>query len=140
VSGQSFIAVCGVLLVGCTSDAEVGKDWGPLTVVEAPEGGADALATGVLEITDECVRLRMDAAGEDALLLVWPDRWTTWDASERTITFEHPDGVAVEVSDGDEVGVGGGFGRRPTDQLVAGSAEPCEGDDFWWVSGLSADG
>lgn len=136
---RALASACVVgALGGCAAD-DGSATWGPLTVVEAPEGGADALASGVIDITDDCVYLRMEGARtEDALLLVWPDERTTWNGEERTITFKDPENGTVEVADGDDVGVGGGSGMRPSDQLVAGSVEACAADVYWWVSGMSA--
>jgi hypothetical protein len=55
-----------LLLAGCTSDA---KTWGPVTAVVPSDGGADALASGLLTITNSCVYLQQDAdeALEDSM-------------------------------------------------------------------------
>jgi hypothetical protein len=127
------------LLAGCASCASnapaATDDWGPLTVVEDPQGGMDALATGVLDVAEDCVYLRMDDG--EPLLLVWPDARTSWDGDERTITFLGADGPFT-AADEAEVAVGGGFGAVPEDELVAGAPDSCESDEFWWVSALGA--
>jgi hypothetical protein len=55
-----------LLLAGCTSDATT---WGPVTAVVPSDGGADALASGLLTITNSCVYLQQDAdeALEDSM-------------------------------------------------------------------------
>lgn len=65
--------------------------------------GSEALISGTLEITTDCVFLR---SGGDRRLLVWPSEGTSWDSGSRTIRYS-ADGE-VELHDGDSFHVAGG--------------------------------
>jgi hypothetical protein len=104
-------------------------DWGPLSVVPASNVVMEALATGTLRITDECVVL--EGAGGGIELLVWPVDRTSWDARARMITLRNLDGRTSTFRDGDQVQLGGGGGVRATD-WIAPPAPSCP-IDYWYV-------
>lgn len=117
-----------------------GGRWGPLAVTPADGGGGEALIQGMLQVTDECVLL--DEQGED-VLLAWDVDQVTWNADERTITFENGDGTTT-VADGDHVRLSGGGssveeGGAPPEQWAEGidwisePAPSCLTDTRWSV-------
>jgi hypothetical protein len=95
-----------VLLAGCGGDDAPSLDdvWGPLAVTD-PVGGMDALMYGELVIDNDCVLLNERG---DEVLLVWPKDATGWDAATQTILYESSDGIIHELSDGDQLKLGGG--------------------------------
>lgn len=137
-------------LVACGDDDGVGGDsaeaWGPLAVVSGPPSGDEALISGTLVVTDDCVTIRSGSGSEEALL-VWPAEGTSWDSETRTIEYSD-DEERVEVSDGDRVAFGGGGsstqedGLRPAEWVdsVDWISQPdtsCPMDVRWFVGGLS---
>ena len=56
---------------------------GPLALVEPPPGSPQSRTEGVLEITDECVRL-IHPDGTSSLV-IWIRGAVTWDATDRSI-------------------------------------------------------
>lgn len=103
---------------------EVG-DLGPLAVTTVAMGGDDALTTGVVRITDECVVLETSDGG--STLLVWSSEQASWDPQERQILFRNRGGEVIVLRDGDEVGFGGS-GRA----LSRDEASPEEWDGLTW--------
>ncbi|HEV8053264.1 MAG TPA: hypothetical protein VGP30_00385, partial [Candidatus Limnocylindrales bacterium] len=110
-----------------TTTGEGSEDWGPLAIVPEPQGFGDALTSGTLQITDECVLLE---AGDELELLVWPADRTTWLAADRVISFENTDGSKNQLRDGDAVSFGGG--GDSTREGGTSAADWVEGID--WVS------
>lgn len=101
------VLVVMALGVGACGSSESGSGddsgWGPLAVMKGPPSDYEALVSGTIEITDECVLLRN---GDERSLLVWPSEGTHWDESSRTIRYT-ADGT-VELQHGDTLTVGGG--------------------------------
>ena len=94
------------LLAGPGPDESGGPvDWGPLAVVPTA-GGAEALNTGTLRITQSCVFL--ETAGGESDLLVWPADRTRWEATAGTIGFTNSDGAELTLRDGEPVSFSGG--------------------------------
>jgi hypothetical protein len=90
---------------GGQSDPGGPVEWGPLAVAPST-GGAEALNSGVLRITDRCVVL--ETAGGEPELLVWPADRTRWDAADKSIGFSEPGGRQVTLANGLEVSFSGG--------------------------------
>ena len=89
--------------------------WGPLAVAAGAPNGDEALITGTLRISSDCVTVR--AGGED-VLVVWAEETTTWDDETKTISYSAThDGDRTVLRDGDDFAFGGsgwGAGRdRP---------------------------
>lgn len=140
--GQSLVAGPGQTQQG---DA---ADWGPLAVMNM-NGGMDALNTGVLNITDDCVVL--ETAGGESELLVWPADRTHWDGATGSIVFTETEGTEFTLGDGELVSLGGGG-----DSSAEGSVSPaewaasidwvsapdpsCPMEIRWYISGVVAQG
>lgn len=114
--------------------------WGPLAVRPPQETFMEAQTGGTLRITDECVFL---GDGDDSeVLLVWPADRTSWDGSNRTISYEDVDGT-VTVADGDQVVMVGGY--VPIESFeewvaesawVSSPAQTCRADLYWPVGAV----
>ena len=124
------------------SGAQPSDSWGPLAVVPPSNAVGEALAVGILNITDQCVVLK--EAADDVLLLVWPEDRAMWNAKGRTITIENLDGSAFTLRDGDHVTFGGAgdsvkesgvSGEEWVKQMkwVAPPASSCPNDARWSV-------
>jgi hypothetical protein len=121
VVGQALLADRG------QTDSGDSAGWGPLAVMNM-NGGMDALTTGVLRITDDCVVL--ETAGGESELLVWPADRARWDAATRSIGFTNPDGSQSTLRDGEAVSFGGG-GDSTAEGGVSGAEWAASLD---WVS------
>ncbi len=106
-------------------DASEAGEWGPLTVTTALGNGDQALTTGAIRISDECVVL--ETMDERPTLLVWSSTQASWDPQGRRILFRTRDGGVVELLDGQQVGLGGS-GRG----LAADVLSPGEWDGLSW--------
>lgn len=120
---------------------ELADTWGPLAVIPPQDGADQARVEGTLRITDDCVIL-VDLSGP--ALLLWPADRTTWNAEDRTITFENLDGTSVSVGDGESVVLGGGGGSSAESGVtpeawlagmtwVARPANGCPLDPYWGI-------
>lgn len=85
---------------------------GPLAIVEPQPGSPQARNEGVLEITDECVRL-VHPDGTSTLV-IWVRGSVTWNATDRSIAVTIPDGDDLTLRNGDAVVLGGGGGPADT--------------------------
>lgn len=85
---------------------------GPLALVEPQTGRPQALTSGVLEITDECVRLVYPDGTSS--LVIWSRGSVTWDATDRSIAVSTPDGGDLTLHSGDAVSITGGGGPAAT--------------------------
>lgn len=143
------LAVGGVLLASPGGTPAGGpQSWGTLAVLPST-GGAQALNTGVLRVTDPCVLL--ETAGGESELLVWPADRTRWDEASGTIRFTNPDGSEFTLHDGQPVSFGGG-GDSTAEGGVSGAdwaasadwvAAPdpsCPMEIRWYVGGVEAQG
>lgn len=81
---------------------------GPLALVEPQVGSGQARTEGVLEITDDCVRL-IHPDG-DRSLVIWVRGSVSWNATDRSVVVSRPDGGGLALRDGDAVVLGGGGG------------------------------
>jgi hypothetical protein len=102
---------------------------GPLALVEPQPGSPQARTEGVLEITDECVRLVHP--DDTRSLLIWFRGSVTWNATDRSVAMADPGGGDLTLRSGDAVSVTGGGGpiatldsvgswvRRPGDDCTA---------------------
>jgi len=109
---------------------------GPLALVEPQPGSPQARTEGVLEITDECVRLVHP--DDTSSLLIWFRGSVTWDATDRSIAVSTPDGGDLTLHSGDAISITGGGGPATTVES-AGSwvrrpAETCEAPE-WFLAG-----
>ena len=123
--------------------------WGPLAVMEM-SGGMDALTTGVLRVTDQCVTL--ETAGGESELLVWPADRTRWEEATGSIRFTNPPvGPDFVLRDGQSVSLGGGgdgtaeggtSGAEWAASIdwVAAPDPACPMEVRWYVSAVSAQG
>lgn len=68
-------------------------------------GGDNALTTGTLRIADECVVL--EGIDGSTTLPVWSAEQTTWDQGSHNILFKRRDGRVINLTDGQQVGLGG---------------------------------
>lgn len=141
-------ALAALLLASCGNsgsdpDTATTTDWGPLAVVPGGTGGDDALASGHLAITNECVQL--ETPNGERELLIWPSDTTEWSAEERTVTFKKSSGETVTFQDGDAVSLGGGGSSEAEDRetaeafldRVTWTAEPrleCVTPGRWFIS------
>ncbi len=100
---------------GASSDSTRNPDWGPLAVVEST-GGAEALITGTVRITDACALLE-EGEGE-RVLLVWPEPQVNWLSARNAIKFASESGVQIVLQDGDTVSFGGGGSAESEDGLA----------------------
>lgn len=91
---------------------------GPLALVEPQPASAQARTEGVLDITDECVRL-VHPDGTSSLV-IWLRGSVTWNATDRSIAVSTPDGRDVTLRNGDAV-VLGGRGGQAAELETAGS-------------------
>lgn len=126
-----------------TRAAEPSLAWGPLAVIDPvpPVAIGEALATGTIRITEECVLL--DDGGSEVLLVWMADR-TTWDPVARTVTFANNDGPVGTVGDGDHVVLGGGGESAEEGKLrdivwLSPPAPSCPGDERFTVGEVEAD-
>ena len=111
-------------------------EWGPLAVVRPSNGVMEALTTGTLRITDECVVV-LDMAAGDAVLLVWPADRTTWDAGTGTIRLRSLTGIAVTLRNGAQISLGGGGGI--VTEWIAFPAPSCPIEPYWIVGEPAGD-
>ena len=81
---------------------------GPLALVEPQAGSPQALTSGVLEITDECVRLVYPDG--TSRLVIWSRGSVTWDATDRSIAVSTADGGNLTLRGEDAVSITGGGG------------------------------
>jgi len=107
---------------------------GPLALVEPPPGSPQSRTEGVLEITDECVRL-IHPDGTSSLV-IWIRGAVTWDATDRSIAVVGtPGGGERTVRNGDAVALGGGGGPAATlesaGKWVSRPAETCEAEKWF---------
>jgi len=85
---------------------------GPLAIVEPQPGSPQARTEGVLDITDECVRL-VHPDGSSTLV-IWFRGSVTWNATERSIAVTNPGGGDLTLRTGDPLVLGGGGGSAAT--------------------------
>ncbi len=85
---------------------------GPLALVEPQPGRPQARTEGVLEITDQCVRL-VHPDGTSSLV-IWFRGEVTWNATDRSIAVSKADGGDLTLRNGDAVALGGGGGPAAT--------------------------
>jgi hypothetical protein len=85
---------------------------GPLALVEPQPGLPAARTEGVLEITDECVRL-VHPDGTSSLI-IWIRGSVTWNATDRSIAVSTPDGRDLTLRTGDPLVLTGGGGTAAT--------------------------
>jgi len=107
------------------TEASETEEWGPLAVTTSPGNGDEALTTGAIRISDECVVL--ETADDGSTLLVWSSDQASWDPEERRILFRARDGGVVELQDGQQVGLGGS-GRGLSAEVLS----PGEWDGLSW--------
>lgn len=111
--------------------------WGPLAVLDGGPNTEEALLRGEIDISDRCVNVKTDGA---PVVLVWPSEGVRWDAEAEAVLYD--DGVRrVELADGDEVALAGGFGSEPeewSDRWVAEPDPRCAGTAY--VVGAISDG
>ncbi len=81
---------------------------GPLALVEPQVGSGKARTGGVLEITDDCVRL-IHPDG-DKSLVIWIRGSVSWNATDQSVVVTGPDAGGQTLRDGDAVVLGGGGG------------------------------
>lgn len=135
---------------GCGEDDDAGggspSAWGPLAVVPGLPSGDEALISGTLVITDDCVTIRSGSDREQSLL-VWSADATSWNAETRTIQYRDGE-ETVELSDQDRAAFGGGGssihedGVPPADWMdsiewVSQPDASCPMDLRWFVGDLS---
>lgn len=143
----------GLLLVATScrgngqSEEEAGSpQFGPLAVSDFV-GGDQAVISGSIQITDDCVLL--DERGE-SVLLVWPQGRTTWDNQEAAVLFVGPSGEQGTFRDGDAATFSGGGSSTDEDGTTAEDflasvvwiSEPnrnCLVDNRWFISDLVID-
>ena len=106
---------------------------GPLALVEPQVGSDQALTSGVLEISDDCVRLIQPDGTRS--LVIWSRGSVTWNATDRSIAVSTPDSGVLTVRSGDAVSITGGGGSAATIER-AGSwfrrpAETCEAAEWF---------
>lgn len=109
---------------------------GPLALVEPQTGSPQALTTGVLEITDKCVRLVYPDGTSS--LVIWSRGSVAWDGADRSIVLSTPDRGDLTLRSGDAVSITGGGGPAATIES-AGSwvrrpREMCEAPE-WFLAG-----
>ena len=106
---------------------------GPLALVEPQIGTSDALTSGVLEITDECVRLVYPDGSSS--VVIWLRGSVTWDATDRSIAVSTPDGGDLTLRGGDAVSITGEGGSAATlehaGSWVRRPGEGCEAPRWW---------
>lgn len=135
--------LAAVLLAGCgdspnevASGTATPNRWGPLTVLEK-EDDADfeqrAAASGVVEITADCVTLRI-GEGDQVRNLAWLDDRTTWDSQQNAIVFKRPGDSGVDpttIEDGSGVTLGGGDSDPNVDyEWLNAPADSCPTNTF----------
>lgn len=106
---------------------------GPLALVEPQPGSPEARTEGVLDITDECVRL-VHPDGTSSLV-IWFRGSVTWNATDRSIAVSTPDGGDLTLHNGDAVALGGGGGSAATlesaGSWVRRPGETCEAPEWF---------
>ncbi len=85
---------------------------GPLALVEPQPGSPQARTEGVLEITDECVRLVHP--DDTRSLLIWFRGSVSWDTTDRSVAVTNPGGGDLTLRNGDAVSITGGGGPTAT--------------------------
>lgn len=80
-------------------------EWGPLTVLEGPPSVAEAVVSGTVTISDDCVTIKL--ASDEQLLLVWPSEGTSWDHRTGGALFRAGESE-VRVIDGNRASFTGG--------------------------------
>lgn len=116
-------------------NASVGREWGPLAVIDGPPNVEEAGAGGILTISDVCVTLNQPET-EGRTTLAWPSEATNWNPDKGTISYG--DNEVIELSDGDEVTFSGGF--KDASSNVEWVVEPdpsCPGEGTFFVGDVS---
>jgi hypothetical protein len=138
-----------VLLAACGDDdqtpgeAALGDRYGPLAVVAGQPSGNEALISGTLKVTSDCVFLQ---SGSEDVVLVWPEEATDWEPDSATISYGSGR-ERVKLAGGDEVSFGGGGSSVQEDGLKAAEwmrsvkwvsqpASSCVTDTRWFVGDL----
>jgi hypothetical protein len=145
VFAGGLLLALGGLVAACGSEGgdvtAAGTDWGPLAVTSADDGYDDAVTTGMVRMTSECVGL----AGSDGFVLVaWPSERTDWIADDDAVSLYTRQGEEVLMHDGDLVTLSGAAGGvaesgRSLEELVderAWLVEPsvdCVADEIWFA-------
>jgi len=108
---------------------------GPLALVEPDAGTEDARTEGVLEVTNECVRLHVPNG--DLTLVIWVRGSVAWSETDRVILVTRRDGDESILRDGDRVVLGGSGGAMDAlDSAGRWARRPAPGcaADNWWVA------
>lgn len=107
-------------------------DWGPLASYPVGNGGDDALTSGTLEITENCVFVTRE---NERQLLIWPALVTSWDAPSRAIVYQNSDGSIHRLTTGMSVAFGGGsFGDIGSVDWTSPPQPQCLGVGAWGVN------
>jgi hypothetical protein len=111
--GVIAVAIAGVGLAVILREALAPMPpTGPLALVEPQPGSPQARTEGILEITNECVRL-VHPDGTSSLV-IWFRGSATWNATDRSIAVTSSDGGDLMLRDGDAVSITGGGGPAAT--------------------------
>jgi hypothetical protein len=111
--GAIAVAIAGIGLAAQLREALTPMPpTGPLALVEPQPGSPQARTEGVLEITNECVRL-IHPDGTSSLV-IWFRGSVTWNATDRSIAMSTPDGGDLTLRNGDAVSITGGGGPAAT--------------------------
>lgn len=106
---------------------------GPLALVEPQIGTSDALTSGELEITDDCVRIVFPDGTRS--LVIWLRGSVAWGGADRSIAVSNPDGSELTLRSGDDVAIGGAGGPAATldsaGSWVRRPAETCEAPEWF---------
>ena len=132
--GAIAVAIAGVgLAVILRETLTPMSPTGPLALVEPQTGSPQALTSGVLEITDKCVRLVYPDGTSS--LVIWSRGSVTWDATDRSIAVSTPDGGDLTLRSGDAVSITGGGGPAATlesaGSWVRRPGETCEAPEWF---------
>jgi hypothetical protein len=98
---------------------------------DAPGGGDDALLSGRLAISDDCVELVVTPT--ITYTLVWGNLDTRWDPSDRAVLSQQDDGSVERLVSGQEIGAGGGEGIGPAAEWIQRPNAKCS-PLLWGVS------
>lgn len=114
---------------------------GPLALIEPQPGSPQARTEGVLEITNECVRL-VHPDGTSSLL-IWFRGSVTWNATDRSIAVTNPDGRDLTLRNGDAIALTGGGGPAATldgaGNWVRRPVETCKSPEWFLAVDVQVD-
>lgn len=134
------VAIVGFGVAGLLREALTPSTTGPLAIVEPEVGSSDGRTEGVLEITEECVRL-VHPDGTSSRIIIWIQGAAIWNPADRSIAVQSSEGDDLNLRDGDAITLTGGGGPDATleraGRWVRRPSDACRPSSWFLAAGVS---